>query len=193
MATLFISNDEELSGLNNGDILCGIKQMLTSLFDILELSGCFVLRKGTIENYYLLASQVTEGKPTAAVEEIEFIISQPKEYIETAYADLVRGLKYAATHKEIDEGNAVINYLLSVITPLLNSIDDISTSAGLQSEARKYVGEIADIFKFSKVELDGIKNIRVELGSNILEVSGLPIDFPKGGNPIDIANRKFQR
>ena len=193
MATLFISNDEELSGLNNGDILCGIKQMLTSLFDILELSGCFVLRKGTIENYYLLASQVTEGKPTAAVEEIEFIISQPKEYIETAYADLVRGLKYAATHKEIDEGNAVINYLLSVITPLLNSIDDISTSAGLQSEARKYVGEIADIFKFSKVELDGIKNIRVELGSNILEVSGLPIDFPTGGNPIDIANRKFQR
>ncbi len=55
------------------------------------------------------------------------------------------------------------------------------------------LGEIADIFKFSKRELDGIQNIRVELGSNILEVSGLPIDFPKGENPIDIANRKFQR
>ncbi|MFK4333458.1 ABC-type transporter Mla maintaining outer membrane lipid asymmetry ATPase subunit MlaF [Bacillus sp. RC240] len=193
MATLFASNDEELSGLNNGDTLYGIKQMLTSLFDVLELSGCFVLRKGTIENYYLLASQVTEGKPTAAVEEIEYIISQPIENIEIAYADLVRGLKYAATHKEIDEGNAVINYLLSVITPLLNRIDDISTDAGLQLEARKYVGEIADIFKFSKIELDGVHNIRVELGSNILEVSGLPIDFPKGANPIDLANRKFQR
>ncbi|MED3089249.1 ATP-dependent nuclease [Bacillus toyonensis] len=192
MATLFASNDEELSRLNNGDILCGIKQMLTSLFDILELSGCFVLRKGTIENYYLLARQVTEGKPTAAVEEIEFIISQPKEYIETAYADLVRGLKYAATHKEIDEGNAIINHLLSAVTPLLNRIDDISTDAGLQLEARKYVGEIADIFKFSKIELDGIHTIRAELDSSILEINGLPIDFPKGVNPIDIANRRFK-
>lgn len=193
MATLLMINDAELKKFNNGDTLYGIKKMLISLLDALELSGCFVLRKGTIENYYLLASQVTEGKPTAAVEEIEYIRLQPRENIETAYADLARGLKYAASHKGIDEGNAVINYLLAVITPLLNKIDDISTDAGLQSEARKYVGEIADIFKFSKIELDGIQNIRVELGSNILEVSGLPIDFPKGENPIDIANRKFQR
>lgn len=193
MATLFASNDEELSELNNGDTLCGVKQMLTSLFNVLELSGCFVLRKGTIENYYLLASQVTEGKPAAAVEEIEYIITKPKDYIATAYADLVRGLKYAASHKEINEGKAIINYLLSVVTPLLNRIDDIKSDGELQIEARKYVGDMADIFKFSKIEINGVQNIRVELESNILEVSGLPIDFPKGTNPIDLANRKFQR
>ncbi|PEM46515.1 ATP-dependent nuclease [Bacillus wiedmannii] len=193
MATLLEIDAEELRSFNNGEVLYGVKQMLTSLFDVLELSGCFVLRKGTIENYYLLASQVTEGKPTAAVEEIQYIISQPRENIEIAYADLVRGLKHAASHKEIDEGIGIINYLLSAITPLLNGVDNIKSDAELQLEARKYVGDIADIFKFSKIEIDRVHNVRVELGSNILEVSGFPVDFPKGANPIEIANRKFQR
>ncbi|MES9699872.1 MULTISPECIES: ATP-dependent nuclease [Bacillus] len=193
MATLLEVDAEEIRSFNNGDVLYGVKQMLTSLFDVLELSGCFVLRKGTIENYYQLASQVTDGKPAAAVEEIQYITSQPRENIEIAYADLVRGLKHAASHKEIDEGNGITNYLLSAITPLLNRVDDIKSDAELQLEARKYVGDIADIFKFSKIEIDRVHNIRVELGSNILEVSGFPVDFPKGANPIDIANRKFRR
>ncbi|WP_367888461.1 hypothetical protein [Bacillus wiedmannii] len=151
-----------------------------------------VLRKGTIENYYLFASQVTSGKPTAAVEEIEHIISQPKEDIAIAYADLVRGLKYAASHKKIDESYAITNYLLAAVTPVLNRIDDISTDRELQLEARKYVGEIVDIFKLSKIEVDGIPNIRVELDSSILEINGLPIDLPKGSNPIDLVNSKFR-
>lgn len=44
MATLLTINDEELRGFNNGSILYGIKQMLTSLLDVLELSGCFKKR-----------------------------------------------------------------------------------------------------------------------------------------------------
>ncbi|HDX9612722.1 TPA: AAA family ATPase [Bacillus toyonensis] len=193
MATLLEIDADELRSFNNGNVLYGVKQMLTTLFDVLELSGCFVLRKGTIENYYLSASQVTEGKPNAAVEEIQYIITQPREFIATAYADLVRGLRCAASHKEINESNAIIDYLLAVVTPVLHRIDDISADQELQLEARKYVGDIAGIFKLSKRELDGIENIRVEMESNILEVNGFPIDFPKGSNPIDIVNSKFRR
>ncbi|HDX9703836.1 TPA: AAA family ATPase [Bacillus thuringiensis] len=193
MATLLEIDAEELRTFNHGDALYGVKQMLTTLFDVLELSGCFVLRKGTIENYYLLKSQVTVGKPNAAVEEIQHIITQPREVIATAYDDLVRGLKCAASHKEINESNAIIDYLLAVVTPVLHKIDNILTNQELQLEARKYVGDIAGIFKLSKMNLDGIENVRVEMESNILEVNGFPIDFPKGSNPIDIVNSKFQR
>ncbi|QGV08933.1 hypothetical protein GNE09_20160 [Bacillus cereus] len=150
MATLLMINDAELKKFNNGDTLYGIKKMLISLLDALELSGCFVLRKGTIENYYLLASQVTEGKPTAAVEEIEYIRLQPRENIETAYADLARGLKYAASHKGIDEGNAVINYLLAVITPYLIRLMIYQQMLGYNQKLENMLGRLLTYSSFLK-------------------------------------------
>lgn len=192
MAILLTLSEEELRECENGKYFSTVKKLLTSLLDVLELAGCFVLRKGTIENYYQVASPVTEGKPTAAVEEIEHIVSQSREAVTIAYNDLVRALQYAASHKGIDEGKAIARYLLAVVSPVLSVIDEISTDGELQSEARKVQGEIASIFKLSKIEVDGIANIRVELNSNILEVDQLPMNFPKGENPIKLVNSKIR-
>ncbi len=58
--------------------------------------------------------------------------------------------------------------------------------------ARKILGDIASIFRLSKVDVDGIANIRVELNSDILEVDQFPMNFPKGENPISLVNRKLR-
>ena len=192
MATLLTLSEEELGKCENGKYFSTVKKLLTSLLDVLELAGCFVLRKGTIENYYQVASHVTVGKPTAAVEEIEHIVSQSREAVTIEYNDLVRALQYGASHKGIDEGKAIASYLLAVVTPALSVIDEISTDGELQLEARKILGDIASIFRLSKVDVDGIANIRVELNSDILEVDQFPMNFPKGENPISLVNRKLR-
>lgn len=192
IATLFMTPDEELKILQNGNNFLGIKHRLISLFDTLELAGCFILRKGTIENYYSSSSEVVTNKPNAAVEEIEHLLGQAKEYSLTMYDDIVRSLKYAASTKEIDESKAIANYLLAVASPALGIIEEEISDAQLQANAMKIVGEISSIFKLSKIINEGIPTLRVELNSYILEVSGFPVDFPKGANPIEIVRNKLR-
>jgi len=186
MAVLLNMPSEDIKKLQNGEVLYGIKKRLISLFDTLELAGCFILRKGTIENYYQTVTDVITGKPNAAVEEIQYLLTQSKEQISDVYSDIVRGLKYAASTNEIDEVKLVSSYLLAIVAPVLGSIDEQVTDDELQFTARKYVGEIASIFKLTRLNINQTPVIRVDLNSEILEIAGFPIDFPKGTNPIDI-------
>lgn len=191
MAVLLNMPNEDITKLQNGMDLYGIKRRLISLLDTLEVAGCFILRKGTIENYYQSVTDVVTGKPNAAVEEIQYISTQSKEQIIENYSDIIRGLKYAASTNQIDEGKLVSDYLLAVVAPVLGSIDEQVTDEQLQFSARKFVGEIASIFKLTRLVVDQTPVIRVDLNSEILEIDGFPVDFPKGANPIDVVKTRL--
>lgn len=184
MAALFTLEDEEILQLQNGQDFMSIKRRLTFLFDTLELAGCFILRKGTIEDYYQVG-RVT-NKLQAAVEEIQQILTLSKEVCMENYLDIVRALKYAASTENIDERKIIADYLLAVISPAIGALNDNKTDSELQANARKIVGEISSIFKLSKIESDGNIFIRAELASNIIDIPGFPIDFPLDRNPIEI-------
>ena len=64
-----------------------IKTRITTLLDMLEQCGLFVLRKGSIESYYLSADQFTSiGKPSLAVSEIDYLNQLKHRDIDAAYS-----------------------------------------------------------------------------------------------------------
>jgi hypothetical protein len=71
-STLFAISNDALVDL--GTQWKSIKTRLQALLDVLESSGLFVLRKGSIEAYYQHSDQLTTiGKPTAAADEMGHI------------------------------------------------------------------------------------------------------------------------
>lgn len=182
MAVLLNMSDEELDALNNSSNWRGIKKRIIALFDILELAGCFILRKGTIENYYVSNSN-NQNKITSAIDEIECVFSTPKEKCEELYPEIIRALNFATSNNEINEVKIISQYLSSIISPALMTLDEDTTDEILKTNARKIIGDISSIFKLSKFDNSGEPFIRVELISNILEIEGFPIDFPLKCNP----------
>lgn len=189
MATLFNLEDDQILQLQNGRDFLAIKKRLSFLFDTLELAGCFILRKGTIEDYY--QTNITTNKLQSAIEEVQHILTLPKEVCFENYSDIVRALQFAASTEEIDERKIIADYLLAVISPAIVTMDSEKTDSELQSNAKRIVGEISSIFKLSKVERNGSILIRVELNSNIIDAQGFPIDFPLDRNPIEIVKNSL--
>jgi hypothetical protein len=88
---LFTTDDGELLKLATDDAWTNIKARLIALLDLLEQCGLFILRRGSIESYYLSSDQFTSvGKPSAAVSEIDHLNQLSPQDIHTAYSDVVR-------------------------------------------------------------------------------------------------------
>lgn len=175
---------------DNGNIILGLKTRLVALLDILELAGCFILRKGTIENYYnFVDDSRNSGKPSAAIEEIEELLRQENTFINENYSDILRALKFAASIKDINEGKAIADLLLAVISPALNRISEINLDSEFNTLVRSIVNDASTLFRLSKVQIQGEDAIQVDLASNILSINGFPIIFPKNCNPVEVTTR----
>ncbi len=79
-----------------------IKPAFLKLFEALEALGCFILRRGTIEDYYAL-SPSNGSKPREAAEEAETFDDTAIAVLEQRFADVLRALRGAAPMKPIDE------------------------------------------------------------------------------------------
>jgi len=191
-ATLLSMQESEVAKLGNGDQWAAMRRRLDSLLEILELAGCFILRKGTIESYYLHAAQKTEmGKPSAAVDEVEAFTQEGRERVEAAYDDPLRALRFAAATEPIDEAKALRELLLSVVAPALASLKDQTGEETLRQLARRVIGEKASILKLSTSGKGQEQELIVELNSAVLEVDGFPLRFRKDSNPIVEINRQL--
>jgi predicted ATPase len=190
MATILTTPNESIVLWDNGSIILGFKTRLVALLDILELAGCFILRKGTIENYYNFADDTRNyGKPSAAIEEIEELLKQENTFINEKYSDILRALKFAASIKDINEGKAIADLLLAVISPALNRINEINSDSEFNTLVRSIVNDASTLFHLSKVQIQGEDAIQVDLASNILSINGFPIIFPKNCNPVEVTSR----
>lgn len=186
---LFSNTDDKLSLIESEFDFCSIKKRLSILIDFLEKLGCFILRKGTIEAYYQHSSTLTnDEKPNAASYEVQELLEDRKENIEKNYADIVRALKYCSTAKEINEAEAIRDILLAVIAPALASIRKDTTDTELNVFSYSIIGKKSSLFKLSVInEHDAIK-LRIDLNSDILDVTGFPMEIKKGDNPIEKVN-----
>lgn len=191
MAIILNSADSVLNSISPNKELSTIKSRISFLLDALEIAGCFILRKGTIESYYSGSALAESGKPYAAVEETQHLSSLNIEEIKNSYEDIVRCLKYASSTEDINESKLISHYLLAFVTPILSDIDYFTTKEEIERSAKKFVGEISSIFEPSIIGDKENLILRIDLKSEILEIDNFPIDFPKGSNPIEIVRYKF--
>jgi hypothetical protein len=171
-ATLFSTPESELSALSQDGYWFTMRKRLAVLLDLLESQGCFVLRKGTIESYFLLVTPSSvSDKPTAAAEEVASFGAASDSALKAGYADVLRCLKQAASTREIVEAESLQDMLLAVAAPALARMKSGAASESLNALSRSTLGAAAELFDMSIVD----RKLRIELKSKVLVVPGFPL------------------
>jgi hypothetical protein len=183
IAQLFQVSNEDLTKWPNCSQWKGLKTRLGVIFDILAKLGCFVLKKGAVESYYLYASNTTyDAKPAAAVLEISKLEEKTNEELMTYYADLILPLQFAALGKMVDESFAVKKELLSELALALGILDKVNSEKEILSAIKQAKGNINSLFDYSIVNENDRKGINVSLKSKIIDVEGFPLKAFVGDN-----------
>lgn len=142
---LLNEDNDKIREINKGENWLAIKQRLLTLLDFLEKLGCFILRKGTIEDYYRYSDSLdTNQKPNAASYEVNELIGESILEVEKSYTDIIRSMKYCSSAKEINEAEAIRDSLLAIITPALAKIDKSTTESDLAYYSNSLIGEKSD-------------------------------------------------
>ncbi len=192
MASLLSTSEETISDTWPPSWLT-LRRRLLTLFEFLEAAGCFILRRGTIEGYYVHAvTNTTTDKPTAANAESNALLGAPLELVHAQYDDIVRCLEYASSGPSIDEGEALARVLVAAVSPLLFSMTESTTDTELAVAARQMVGEKAGLFEFTNASTTGNILLQVDLKTAILDVSGFPVRFSKTQNPVHEVQKQVQ-
>ena len=171
------------SGLATDDAWVKIKQRISALLDVLEKSGLFVLRRGSIESYYQHSDCFTSiGKPSAAADEMEYISQLDKTAIQAPYADIFRCVQFASNAESICEADALRDLLLSVAAPAHARLKTGESAKDFNLLARSILGERSKIFDLAVK--DG--SIVISIASKILSVDGFPLTISKDDDVVKI-------
>jgi len=164
--------------------VAGIRRQVEALFGVLESVGCFLLRKGTVENYYLSANLPENiDKFSTALMEAEALSAIDTAAIRRGYTDIIRALDYAANSPDIDEAAAIRRLLVAVVAVVMDGFDQSSTDIQLNSIARQILGDAASLFELRNVSKPGEEPVlQVNLVSKVLDASGFPAEFTRGCN-----------
>lgn len=194
IAQLFSVDDDSLQKWPDSVAWISLKTRLKSLFSILETVGCFILKKGAIESYYLCASNTTYSeKPSAAAEEIGGLESQSNELICSKYEDVINSLKYAALTKTIDESFAVKKELLSELALVLEVLPEVSNEKQISSIIKQSKGKSTSLFDYKIINDKDKLGVEVSLRSNIIDVSGMPFQVFVGQNVNEVVNEHVKQ
>ena len=175
--TLFVTVDIELSKLATDGAWATIKKRIAALLDVLEHSGLFVLRRGSVESYYQISDQFTSiGKPSAAADEMEFISQLNKAVLQEQYADILRCVQFASKAEPIREADALRDLLLSVAAPAHARLKAGDSAKDFNILARSILGERSKIFDLAVKD----DSLVISIASNILRIDGFPLSISKG-------------
>ncbi|WP_165982355.1 ATP-dependent nuclease [Dankookia rubra] len=142
LAALLSAEEAALLRLPHGVEWCALRNRFGALLRALEAGGCFVLRRGTIEDCFRPDTPAnTTGKPEAAADEAATFPEAPETDLRQRYADVLRAVERAATAPPIDE-NAFLRFqlasLLAGVFQVLKpgtGADEIALAAAAHHEA----------------------------------------------------------
>ncbi|MBD2753749.1 ATP-dependent nuclease [Spirosoma validum] len=190
---LLNSGIKQLNSLPFKSDLITARKRFDGLLGILEEAGCFLLRKGTIEDYYFAQPNVTTSdKITSAASETESMDQLPMEQINSQYADVIKALKYASLSPDINEAEAVSEILLSFAAPAISKLTSPSATLEITNMAMRLLGDKASLFKFEVEQLEGNNTLLVDKNSTILNVQGFPVKFTQQSNPNEVVKNNIK-
>lgn len=184
LATILSQTANQLIALPNH--WAAIRKRLDVLLSVLEELGCFILRRGTIEDYYT-GTDLTEqtSKPDAAVNEALFIQDLEDGALEQLFNDVVRCLKAASSAEKLNEGEALLDLLLACVAPLQARLKSGSSAGDPNQLARTFIGDTAQLFDITW----GEESIVVNLKSKVLSVVGFPLSVRAEDDVVEVCSR----
>jgi energy-coupling factor transporter ATP-binding protein EcfA2 len=188
-STMFELDDSALLDLNSGPDWISMKRRLEAALDILEVAGCFILRRGAIESYYQSSDRFTaEGKPSAAVDEIDFLESENNENIISHVPEIVRCIEHASQGEKINEAESLRDVLLSIAAPAMAKLNSGTNTQDIRILAKTILRERAAIFDLSIED----NKLVIKMNSKILNVSGFPMTFNPGEDVVRVIEQSLQ-
>lgn len=157
--------------------LQAIRDRYMALSSILKSCGCYVLTKGSIEDYYSVESDGQDKVELATEEAAEIVATENVEN----YADVTEALKGAAAIRSTNEASMLRDLLLAVVTPAVarlgsgESIDDLKSAA----------------LPLFEITSDGV-TLTVNLGTKILNVPGFPLAIKVGDDVVKSVNHALK-
>lgn len=186
---LFSHDDSTLSDLNTDRSWITIRSRLEAVLGLLELAGCFILRKGAIESYYQSSDIFTsEGKPSAAVDEIEHLDGLETSTLEVVLPEVTRCIKFASQGEKINEAESLRDVLLSIAAPAVAKLNAGSNTQEMKILCKTILREKSELFDLSVAG----EQLSIALKSNILNVRGFPITLEKGEDVVSKIERSLQ-
>lgn len=158
------------------------------LLDSLEKLGCFFLRRGAIENYFADTS-TGAGKPARASAEAERLAALSPAQIATAYPELVRALRYAAPGRGIDESVLLRGKLAAALGAIFQAMEIGSTDVQIEGMAISVLPAIKGLFNFRNATSGDQPTVRVELLSEIFNLTGFPLTVARNDNLNDAVGK----
>ena len=187
VGSLFCSNDDEIRQWNDSQEWIYTKKCIEAVMKALAELGCFILKKGAIESYYLHDKGcINSEKPSAAVEEVSFLEEKDMDSINMSYFDVINAIQYVSTVEEIDESYAVKKELLSEIALVLEIIKKDIREEEIYSAIKQAKNNAASLFEYTIVEKEERRGVRVGMKSIILKVKGFPFEIYVGDNVNEI-------
>ncbi|KAJ3473461.1 hypothetical protein NLI96_g12989 [Meripilus lineatus] len=182
-STLFSLNNEQISGFDATGKCLTMRKRLEALLSLLEHTGCFFLRRGSIESYYETSSQcTTQEKPTAAADEMEHIAEISVAAAESAYADILRCIRHASNAAPISESEALRDLLLAAAAPAFVKFKSGGSAQDVTTTARMVLGDRSKLFEMSVI---GDK-LRIDVTSEVLDVSCFPLTIDKTDDIVKV-------
>lgn len=171
-----------------------LKIRINVLLDILEELGCFVLRKGAIESYYVFAPNTTyNGKPSAAALEVSGLQEKGNNEAVAQYADLIRALEYASLDKNVDESFAVKKELLSELALVLGILKEVTSEKEIFAAIKQAKSNAQSLFEYRIIQENDRKGVEVSLKSQIIDVEGFPLKAFIEDNVNQIVDRHIRK
>ena len=151
------------------------------LLDGLEQLGCFFLRRGAIENYYADTSSGA-GKPARASAEADRLAARTPAQLAAEYPELIRALRFAAPGRDIDESVLLRVKLAAALGAIFQSMEPASTDPQIEAMAISVLPAIRGLFSFHNATSGNQIAVRVELRSNIFNLTGFPLTVARAVN-----------
>lgn len=187
VGTLFCSSDDEIKKWNGAEEWIYTKRSIEAVMTALAELGCFILKKGAIESYYLHDLRyINSEKPSAAVEEVSFLEEESMDSIMVGYSDVINAIQYVSMIEEIDESYAVKKELLSEIALVLEIIKKDTKEEEIYSAIKQAKNNATSLFEYTIIEKEKRRGVKVGLKSPILKVKGFPFDIYIGDNVNEI-------
>jgi len=186
---IFSVDDTVIGGFLNAHQWINIKNRLEATLNLLEIAGCFILRKGAIESYYKSSDPLTsEGKPSAAVDEITYLDSISSSSLLSSFPEIIRCINFASRAEKINEADSLKDILLAIAAPAIAKFNVGAKTQELVTLNKTILRERAELFSLSADD----EKLTISLNSNILSVSGFPLVLHKGDDVVSEISKALQ-
>ena len=131
---------------------------------------------------WFIDTSTSGSKPARASTEADRLAALTPAQFDAEYPEIVRALRCAAPGRNIDESILLRVKLAAALGAIFQSMEPGSTDAQIEAMAVSVLPAIEGLFTFHNATSDNQLEVRVELRSNIFNLTGFPLTVARKDN-----------